>query len=313
MNRRTCCQSLLAATALASASRLSGAATAAPSSRLPRLGVQLFPVRSLLQKDVPATLKSLAAIGYVEIEMFGLGGPSTFASDAFFGMKPAEFKKLANTLGLTLRTAHFSGTEEQLPQIAALALDLGVTHLIRPMAPDFQQRTAAGLQILPLKDAAQLRKIADDLNRLGRICQRSGIGFAYHNHDMEFAQIDGQCAYDTLLAATDPGLVRMELDIGWAKAAGIDGADYLERYPQRFVGCHLKDFNPRIATSAPSATAPIPAMVQMVPPGEGVIDFKRIFAAMRAARIEHGYLEVDLPVGDPLDVCRRGYQTLSRL
>jgi sugar phosphate isomerase/epimerase len=105
----------------------------------------------------------------------------------------------------------------------------------------------------------------------------------------------------------------MELDVGWAKIAGVDAADYLERFPGRFVACHLKDFNPQLPRATAPATAPIPEMVQLVPPGEGIIDFSRILAVMQRTGVHHGYVEVDLAQGDPLDACRRGYRYLADL
>ncbi len=267
-------------------------------------------VRDLLQKDIRGTLTALSTMGFSELEMFGFGGGSVFIEDPFFGLKLPEFKQLIGDLGLTIPTVHYSGNAEQVPQNAALALEIGAGHLIQAMAPDFIRRTPEGAVVSGVKDADQMRSIAANLNALGTACKASGIGFAYHNHHMEFAQLGDVRGYDILLAETDPALVQMELDIGWARAAGVDGADYLERFPTRFIACHLKDFNPAIPLPAASASAPIPEMIQMVTPGEGVVDFGRTLAVMRKNGIQHGYIEVDLPQGDPLDVCRRGYDSL---
>jgi len=288
-------------------------APAAPQGILPAIGVQLFLVRDLLRSDPRGTIAALASIGFSELEMFGFGGSSTFIDDPFFGLSLAEFKEVLAANNLVVPAVHFSGTAENVSGSAELALELGARHLIQAMAPDFIRRDAPVPAVSGLADAGHAARIAADLNRLGEACRRSGIGFAYHNHHMEFAVFEGTNAYDVLLAETDPGLVDMELDVGWAQAAGISAADYLEKHPSRFISCHLKDFNPALPMGAPSATAPIPEMVRMVPPGEGIIDFARLGAAMRNASLRHGYLEVDLPQGDPLEVCRRGYTALAAI
>lgn len=286
---------------------------AIPSSEAARrkIGVQLFMVRDLLQKDARGTLTALSGIGFTELEMFGFSGNSLFTDDPFFGLTLAEFKQLTSDLGLAIPTIHYSGNEEQVPANAERALELGASHLIRAMAPDFITRTAEGAVVSGVTDAAQMQRIAADLNRLGAACKASGIGFAYHNHHMEFAQLGQVNGYDILLAETDPALVQMEMDIGWARAAGIDGVDYLERFPGRFIACHLKDFNPAIPLPAASPTAPIPEMAQMVPPGAGIIDFARALSVMSATGVQHGYIEVDLPQGDPLELARSGHDHLA--
>jgi sugar phosphate isomerase/epimerase len=53
--------------------------------------------------------------------------------------------------------------------------------------------------------------------------------------------------------------------------------------------------------------------LQLVPPGEGSIDFTKVLASMQRNGVKHGYVEIDVPVGDPMDNVRRGYNYLSSL
>lgn len=277
------------------------------------IGAQLFTVRELLKQDPRGTLETMARIGFKEIELFGFGGRSTWISDPLFGMTPAEFKKLLGDLGLTVPTVHFSATEDVVDRVAAVALEIGAHHLIQAMASDFIKHDGNMPIVSGVKDKAQVLKLADSWNRLGEKCKRAGIGFAYHNHHMEFAQLGDEIAYDVMLANSDPELVRLEMDIGWAAVAGIDGTEYLDKFPQRFIACHLKDYNPQLPKEAPSAKAPIPEQLQLIPPGEGTIDFNKVLAAMQRNGVKHGYVEIDVPVGDPMDNCRRGYNYLASL
>jgi sugar phosphate isomerase/epimerase len=330
MNRRAYLQSLLSVAGVTAASpwlltgcardRAPVASEAAASAQLETaavaslpIGAQLFTVRELLKQDPRGTLEALARIGFKEIELFGFGERSIWVDDPLFGMSPAQFKRLLGDLGLAVPTVHFVATEEAVDRVAAVALEIGAHHLIQAMAPDFLDLDGEVPVVSGVQGRDQILRLAESWNRLGEKCKRAGIGFAYHNHHMEFARLGDEIAYDVLLANSDPELVHMEMDIGWAAVAGIDGAEYLDRYPERFIACHLKDYDPNLPIEAPSAKAPIPEQLQLIPPGEGTIDFTRVLSAMRRNGIEHGYVEIDVPVGDPMDNCRRGYNHLAAL
>src|SRR3978361_1455787 len=64
------------------------------------VGVQLYSVRKEMQSDATGTLKQLAKIGYKEIE--------SARSDKgnYYGLKPKEIKKIADDLGMTVRSGH---------------------------------------------------------------------------------------------------------------------------------------------------------------------------------------------------------------
>lgn len=288
------------------------AATTTAGAPIP-IGAQLFTVRELLKQDPRATLQTMAKIGFKEIELFGFGGTSTWISDPLFGMKPAEFKQLLAELGMSVPTVHFSASEDVVEQSAATALEIGASHLIQAMAPDFLKVEGNMPIVSGVKDKDQVLRLAESWNRLGEKCKRAGIGFAYHNHHMEFARLGDEIAYDVMLANSDPELVHLEMDIGWAAVAGIDGTAYLDKFPQRFIACHLKDYNPKLPIEAPSPRAPIPEQLQLIPPGEGTIDFRKVLAAMQRNGVRHGYVEIDVPVGDPMDNCRRGHDYLASL
>jgi sugar phosphate isomerase/epimerase len=80
-------------------------------------------------------------------------------------------------------------------------------------------------------------------NQAGEQCKKSGIMFGYHNHSSEYDTVDGKVLYDVLLDNTQPGLVHMEMDLGWVIAAGKDPLAYFSKYPGRFPLWHLKDMS----------------------------------------------------------------------
>ncbi len=283
---------------------------ASPGRRIQStLGLQLFTVRDLLQRDVEGTLAAVASLGYAEVEMFGFGG-NTFIKDPLYGLTAGEIRRILDQHRLTVTCTQISGRIEDIGPIADDAHTLGIRYLIIAMPPEFLSITPKGPVVSEVKDASQIMHLAERLNGLGALCRSEGLGLGYHNHHMEFARLGSGCAYDLLLERTDPDLVRMELDVGWAKAGGVEPQDYLARYPGRFVSCHLKDFAPD--RPLPVDLPPIPDMARMVAPGEGVVDFVKVLAEMDRQRIEHGFVECDIPE-DAMEAARRGIRYLEGL
>lgn len=274
-----------------------------------RLGLQLFTVRDLLKKDVEGTLAAISSLGYAEVEMFGFGG-NAFIEDPLFGLSAGEMRRLLDRHGLSVSCTQISGRVEDFGPLADAAHTLGIRYLIIAMPSEFLSIGPKGPVVSEVKDADQIRRMAERLNRLGSICRREGLVLGYHNHHMEFVDVGETRAYDLLLSRTDPDLLRMELDVGWARAGGVAPEEYLALYRGRFVSCHLKDFAP--GRPLPAEGAPIPNMWRMVAPGEGVVDFAKILAEMDRQGIEHGFVECDLPK-DPMEVARRGIRYLKGL
>lgn len=275
------------------------------------LGLQLFTVRDLLLKDPEATLRAVGAIGYTEVEMFGFGG-NVFIKDPLFGRSARQMRQLLNDCRLRVPSTQISDRADAIPSIAATVGDLGVEYLVIGMPSEFLTVTPNGPVISGVRDLDQVKRLAERLNALGATCRAEGLGFGYHNHHMEFVVVDGRRAYDVLLELTEPDLVRMELDVGWVTAAGADPAAYLARYPGRFIGCHLKDFDAKRPLATDRSKSPIPDMVRMVAPGDGTVDFAAVLREMDRTAVPHGYVECDLP-DDGMDVATRGFGYLSRL
>jgi sugar phosphate isomerase/epimerase len=317
MNRRSCLERLGGAVgALVGVGSTASEAGARPSGPSPgrriqsSLGLQLFTVRELLQKDLEGTLAGVAALGYSEVEMFGFGG-NAFIADPLFGATAGDFRLLLNEHGLSVRCTQISDRIDDVGPVAEIAGTLGIRYLIIGMPREFLSLTPAGPVVSGVKDAAQITSLAERLNRLGSVCRAEGMTLGYHNHHMEFALLGSTRAYDLLLEKTDPELVRMELDVGWARAGGVEPHDYLARYPGRFLSCHLKDFAPDSPLPSDSR-APIPDMSRMVAPGDGVVDFAKVLAEMDRQGIEHGFVECDLPE-DAMEVAGRGIRYLRAL
>ena len=149
-----------------------------------KIGIQLYTVRDLMGKDPKGTIQKVAAIGYQEIESFG------YNKGKYFGLSPKEFADLAKQNHLTHPSAHYS--------LANLRTDWD-------KAIEDAKVTGQKYMVIAYLDASE-RKTIDDYKRLAREfntgaekCKKAGIQFAYHNHDFEFIDMNGQHGYEILL------------------------------------------------------------------------------------------------------------------
>ena len=255
-------------------------ARAAAGRKLSRIGMQLYTVRRELAKDFGGTLAKVAALGYREVEFAG-----------YFGHKAAEVRSLLRRLKLDAPAAHVQLSELRgdLRPLAEAARAVGHRYLLVAWLPPEERRT--------LDD---YRRLADLFNEAGAALGREGLQFAYHNHDFEFAPLEGQVPYDLLLERTDPRAVKLELDLYWTVKGGASPVEYFERHPGRFHLLHVKDMD----------ATPRRFFADV---GRGTIDFKSIFARSNKAGVRHYFVENDEPAGSPFDSLRVSIEYLRQL
>jgi sugar phosphate isomerase/epimerase len=104
------------------------------------------------------------------------------------------------------------------------------------------------------------------------------VQLAYHNHDFEFADLNGERGYDVLLNNTDKNLVKMEMDLYWVVRAGYDPVELFKKHPGRFHLWHVKDMNKADKTKNTEV-------------GNGTVDFKTIFANAKLSGVKHYMVE----------------------
>ena len=316
MRRRTMIRAAGAGAVLLGAGKMlpayaSGGGQSAPSRTEAGLGVQLYTVRDPLQSDVRAALAEIAAIGYREVELFGLGGENQ-GDQPLFGLTAKEFAAALEDLGLRAPMAHIWGGAMNIAEIADFVGQVGVRHLVVPMAPEFVSIENGQFRMLGVTGRSQLDAIAERLNRQGELAKANGMGFGYHNHQMEFANLGDENAFDYLFAQADAELVKIELDIGWAVFAGVDPLQVLSRYGGRVIAVHLKDHAPPRSPAAEGGSDPVSIQAQLVEPGTGPTDFAPILAALDETGVAHRFVEVDVSP-DPIGAITRGYGYLEAL
>jgi sugar phosphate isomerase/epimerase len=270
------------------------------------IGIQLFTFFPEFDKDVPGYLKKIAAIGYKEVE-------SAFSmSGGFYGHTSKEFASIVRDAGLTWKSHHVLGGPIKLPPPDKMPkgpdgkpvnFDLkGVKTLKDNMQELVDNVAAAGVPYLvcasiSLDTTDDIKQSLGILNRTGEACKKAGITFCYHNHDQEFTEVGGEKPYHVLLSQITPDIMSFELDLCWATKAGVDPVELFKKHPGRFPLWHVKDLD---------KTRQGPA-----PVGEGVIDFKRIFANAGTAGMQHFFVEHDMPK-DPVASVTESYNYLTK-
>jgi len=239
------------------------------------VGLQLYSIRDAMAADVKGTLKKVSDMGYKNMEMAG------YSNGKFYGFSPAEFKKIIADLGLVSLSSHAAVeskgiTVESAKLMADAHAELGVKYCIQPWVND-EDRTIE-----------KYKKMIGDWNKVGKIMKGVGIQFGYHNHNFEFTNVNGVVPYfDIFMPEMDKDLITMELDLFWAEKAGQDPVAMFKKYPGRFQLLHFKDMHTK---QAPFYTV-IKDDICCV--GEGVIDFKKIWAAKEVAGAKYLFVEDD--------------------
>lgn len=238
-------------------------------------GLQLWSVRHQMAEDPKATLKTLADIGYNDIET-----DSDYMEGAkFYGMDPKDFNAYLSDIGIKHRSTHVK-TGSMHPDwtwtmtngwedFCNLAAELGIESVILGYTDPPERET--------LDNYKYLNEL---LNKCGETAKQYGLAMAYHNHDFEFFKIDDQIPYDLMLNETDPALVNFELDNYWIAKAGYSSLDYFDKYPGRFHYWHVKDMDDtedKFFTEV----------------GTGIIDYVSIFKKAKESGMKNFYVEQD--------------------
>jgi sugar phosphate isomerase/epimerase len=251
------------------------------TTKLDRIGLELYAVRDAMRRDPEGTLAAIRAIGYTDVELLW--------SFDNFGRTPEQVRASLNKEGLRAPSAHM-GPETILTDWQK-SLDkaklLGHEYLIVPSLPG---DTARSLD--------RWRYWADQFNSAGAVARTAGIWLAFHNEPNHMKPIDGVVPYDLFLERTDPSVVRHQLDVGNMAMGGGDPMRYLERHRDRYWSFHIKDV---VADRSKDTEL-----------GQGTVNFRRILAAIPDVQRKSVYVEQE-GATDSLASARRNYQYLSTL
>jgi sugar phosphate isomerase/epimerase len=230
-----------------------------------RTGLQLYTVRDECERDLEATLRTVARIGYEGVELFSLHGRSA-----------DEVKRLLDDAGLVVAGRHVS-------------LDVDVDALAAEMETLGCHRVALGWIDPPQVPAAR-DELVETIAALAARARDAGLHFGFHNHAGELRQLDDGITFLDRLRDLPADLLWLELDLGWAWHAGVAPLAALEWATGRTPLVHFKD----LRGGDP---------VGFVPVGDGDVGFEGL--ARHAAELGVEWLiveqdELDRPLTEAL-------------
>ncbi|RZK24189.1 MAG: sugar phosphate isomerase/epimerase [Hymenobacter sp.] len=260
------------------------------------VGLQLYTVREAMQQDPAGTLARVAQLGYNSVE-----GATYTGTQKFYGMEPLAFAIALKQNGLIMPSSHYVLGEaltngQPTPGTLLHGWDRAVDDAAQVGS---KYMVCAYLQEGERGSLDHYQLLAERLNQAGERCKKAGIQLCYHNHDFEFAAQDGQLPYDILLKETDQQLLKMELDLYWATKAGHDPVALFGAHPGRFPLWHVKDMDKT-------------AKKDFTEVGNGVIDFKKIFANRQVAGMQYFFVEQDRTPGSPFDSIKQSITYLKQ-
>jgi sugar phosphate isomerase/epimerase len=234
------------------------------------IGCQTWPVREMIARDFPGTIKILAAAGFQRVE---LCSPYGYADSGFAGLSKysgAQLRRILADAGVKCVSSHFGIEELRKNQARSIAWakDVGLTQMLVPSLDGPQH---------PTMD--DVKRAADEYNKMGEQAAKAGIQQGLHNEDFELTKVDGQRTYDLLFKFLDPKLVKFQFQVSTI-SAGYDAADYFTRHPGRFISMHVQgwSFKTRKETAV----------------GQDSLNWKKIFAAAKIGGIRNYFVEMDL-------------------
>lgn len=231
------------------------------------VALQLYSLKNDCQKDFPGTVQKVGEMGYEGVEFAG-----------YFDHSAEDIKKMLDDNGLVCAGTHIGLPTllgDALKETVEFNLKIGNKYLIVP-----------GLDEEYCSSIEAWKKTAEIFNDIAEKVKGQGMLVGYHNHAVEFNEMEGQIPYDVFISNTNKEVI-MQLDIGNAMRTGANTKDILEKYPGRAVTLHVKEY------SASDSNAFV---------GEGDVDWKEITGTCESVGGTKWYIiEYERPEGIPVE------------
>ncbi|MDN3644028.1 sugar phosphate isomerase/epimerase [Lutimonas halocynthiae] len=256
-------------------------------------GLALYTVRDAMAVDAKETLKSVAEIGYKNIEAAG------YKDGKYYNMSPEDFKNYLAELNLTPVSTHQSDINiDDADTMFADAKAAGFEYFVVPIPPMGLFKYYQETQSMGMTGGAE--NLAEILTTLGKKCEKAGLKLLYHNHDFEFMKDkDGVVVIDYLLEHLDPKYVNFQMDLYWVTKAGADPVVYFNKYPGRFKLWHVKDMDDQ---------------GRFAPVGNGKIDFARILKDKKLSGMQYYFVEQDKTFDmEPLEAIKISHEGIKKI
>jgi sugar phosphate isomerase/epimerase len=234
------------------------------------IGCQTYPLRTLIGQDFPGAIKQLADAGFQAIELCSPVGYAGSGFGVLAKYKGADLRRMLGDLGVKCESSHFDMKELRANQAERIewAKDVGLTQMLVP---------SLGGPRNPAMD--DVKRAADEYNKMGEQAAKAGIQQGLHNENFELTTVDGKRTYDILLELLDPKLVKFQFQVSTI-SRGYDAAEYFTKHPGRFFSMHVQGW---------SAEAK-----KVMPVGQDSLDWKKIFTAAKTGGVKNYFVEMNL-------------------
>ena len=234
------------------------------------IGCQTYPVRKMIAQDFPGTLKQLADAGFQAVE---LCSPVGYADSGFGGLAkhtPSELRTILNDHNLSCISSHFDIGELRTNLAGRIewAKELGLTQMLIPSLDGPHH---------PTMD--DVKRAADEYNKIGEQAANAGIQQGLHNEEFELTTVDGKRTYDLLFELLDPKFVKFQFQVSTV-SRGYHAAEYFTKYPGRFISMHAQGWSDKTR--------------KIVAIGQGTLDWTQIFTAAKTGGIQNYFVEMEL-------------------
>jgi len=254
------------------------------------IGSQTYPHRAMIKEGNFAELaKILADIGVQRVEMCSPLGYADFAplTDG------KQVRKILSDHGLKSESGHFSMRElrERQAESISWAKDVGITQMIT---------ASLGAGNNPTMD--DVKRAADEYNRIAAVAAKAGIQQGLHNEGFEVSSVDGRRTYDVLMELLDPKLVKFQFQMSTI-SQGFVADEYFTKYPGRFLSMHVQDVDLNATPPAPPPGADAGRGGQpgqggrgrgrgvQTSVGKGSIDWVKTFKAAKVGGVKNYFVE----------------------
>jgi len=235
------------------------------------ISVQLYTTRKF-QPYAPI-FNFIREQGLINLELFGLES-----------MNIDEFKNIMELNNITSHSTHV-GFEalQDTKNIVERAKKLNIKHVIVPAPPAKKDSDFSNTFEMNEEEWISFGK---DLSSYVKQFEEEGLTLGYHNHSYEFKSLpSGKLPIECMMDQNEN--LKFEIDLGWVVAGGADPKNWIEKYSNKIIACHLKDFynkdHDMLDHDNQSAV------------GDGFINWKELTASIKETGCELYILEHDDP------------------
>lgn len=248
------------------------------------IGLELFSVRNELQKDLFGTVREVAKLGYDGVEFFSpyMQWTTDYAK---------QVRALLDEVHLKCYSTH-NGANSFDPANTAKAIDLN---------------KILGSTIIVMASAGRVegldgwKKVAEKLNYGAETFKSAGLRAGYHNHQVEFREIEGTRPIELLAKQTKPEVV-LQLDVGTCVEVGYDPVAWINQNPGRIRSIHCKEWSAE------------PGVGYKALFGEGKAPWKEIFtAAEKKGGVEYYLVEQEGSRFSPFETAAKCLESMKKL